>query len=72
MESDDATAKAGIQRVRELIAACDIPARLRDVNIPEDAIPAMAVDALKIQRLLKNNPRPITEQDAIDIYKAAY
>jgi alcohol dehydrogenase class IV len=67
-----ATAKNGVEKVRELIAACSVPARLRDVNIPEDAIPAMAVDALKIQRLLKNNPRTITEQDAIDIYKAAW
>jgi alcohol dehydrogenase class IV len=42
------------------------------VNIPEGAIPQMAVDALKIQRLLKNNPREITEKDAVDMYKAAY
>jgi alcohol dehydrogenase class IV len=70
--SDDATAKKGIEKVRQLIADCGIPARLREVNIPEDAIPAMAADALKIQRLLKNNPRTITEQDAIDIYKAAW
>jgi alcohol dehydrogenase class IV len=42
------------------------------VNIPKDAIPQMAKDAIKIQRLLKNNPREITEQDAITIYNAAY
>jgi alcohol dehydrogenase class IV len=29
------------------------------------------VDGLKIQRLLKNNPREITEKDAIDIYTKA-
>jgi alcohol dehydrogenase class IV len=55
-----------------LISACGIPARLRDVNIPKEAIPQMAADAMKITRLLKNNPRPITEADAIDIYNAAY
>jgi len=32
----------------------------------------MAKDALKIQRLLKNNPRHISEGDAIDIYNEAY
>jgi alcohol dehydrogenase class IV len=42
------------------------------VGVPESAIPQMAVDAMKIQRLLKNNPRPIEEKDAIGIYKAAY
>jgi alcohol dehydrogenase class IV len=72
-EKDDiATAKKGIEKVKFLIAECAVPARLRDVGIPKDAIPHMAADALKIQRLLKNNPRHISEQDAIDIYEAAY
>ena len=72
-EKDDIeTAKKGIEKVKFLIAECAVPARLRDVGIPKDAIPQMAADALKIQRLLKNNPRHISEQDAIDIYEAAY
>jgi alcohol dehydrogenase class IV len=72
-EADDIkTALKGIDKIRSLISACGIPARLRDVNIPKEAIPQMAVDAMKITRLLKNNPRPITERDAIDIYNAAY
>lgn len=71
-DSDTATAYAGVQIIRELIKACGIPATLQEVNVPESAIPQMAVDAMKIQRLLKNNPRTITEQDAIAIYKAAY
>jgi len=66
------TAKKGVEKIRELIAACDVAARLRDVDIPEDAIPQMAKDALKIQRLLKNNPRRINEDDAIHIYNEAY
>ncbi len=70
--TDEATAFAGVEIIRELIKACGIPATLKEVNVPEAAIPQMAVDALKIQRLLKNNPREITEQDAINIYKAAY
>lgn len=72
-EKDDMeTARKGIEKVKWLIAECGVPARLRDVNIPKEAIPQMAKDALKIQRLLKNNPRSISEQDAIDIYEAAY
>lgn len=69
---DITTALKGVEKVRELIAACGIPARLREVNVPESAIPQMAIDAMKIQRLLKNNPREITEADAVKIYKAAY
>lgn len=72
-EADDLkTALKGIEKIKALISACGIPARLRDVNIPKEAIPQMAVDAMKITRLLKNNPRPITEADAIEIFNAAY
>ncbi|WP_461451538.1 iron-containing alcohol dehydrogenase [Mucilaginibacter sp.] len=72
-ERDDlATAKKGIEKVKQLIADCEVAARLRDVDIPQDAIPQMAKDALKIQRLLKNNPRHISEEDAINIYQKAY
>jgi len=70
--SDLETANAGVEKIKELIAACGIPARLSEVNIPKSAIPGMAEDALKITRLLKNNPRTITYQDAVDIYTDAY
>lgn len=70
--TDEATAYAGVEKIRQLINACGIPATLKEVNVPESAIPQMAADALKIQRLLKSNPREITEKDAIEIYKAAY
>jgi alcohol dehydrogenase len=71
-DNDEATALAGVEKIRALIKSCDIPSTLKEVNVPESAFAQMAVDALKIQRLLKNNPREITEQDAINIYKAAY
>jgi alcohol dehydrogenase class IV len=62
----------GIKKVQLLIKECGIPARLRDVGISRDVIPQMATDAMKITRLLKNNPRPITLEDAIEIYSTAY
>ncbi len=70
--TDEETAKAGIARVKKLINECGISARLRDVNIPREAIPQMAEDALKITRLLINNPREVTLQDAITLFNAAY
>ncbi|MBO9619987.1 MAG: iron-containing alcohol dehydrogenase [Niabella sp.] len=69
--TDAATAAQGVKRVRELIKACGIPQTLQEVNVPEAAIPAMVADAMKVQRLLKNNPREITEKDAIAIYTEA-
>jgi alcohol dehydrogenase class IV len=32
----------------------------------------MAKDAMKIQRLLKNNPREVTEVLALEIFKKAF
>lgn len=72
LDSAEKTALAGVKIVREMSGACGIPPGLRAVNIPETAFEQMADDALKIQRLLKNNPRPIGKTDAISIYKAAY
>lgn len=66
------TAYKGVEKIKRLIKDCGIPARLSQLNIPETAIPEMAKDALKITRLLNNNPRLITLEDAIEIYKAAY
>ncbi|WP_207425448.1 iron-containing alcohol dehydrogenase [Pedobacter sp. SYSU D00535] len=72
-EADDLTTAAkGVEKIKQLIADCGIPARLSDLNIPKDAIPLMAEDAMKITRLLKNNPREITLEDAISIYTQAY
>lgn len=65
-------AKSGVAKVRELIKACGIPATLREVGVAREEIPQMAKDALKIQRLLKNNPRLIEETDAIQIFEAAF
>lgn len=66
------TAKAGVEKIRDIIAACGIPSTLKEVGVKEETIPQMAADAMKVQRLLKNNPRLIEERDAIEIYKKAF
>ncbi len=71
LATEDATALAGVEKIKAIIKDCGLPARLSEVGITEAAIPAMAADALKVQRLLKNNPRAITINDAIDIYTTA-
>lgn len=67
-----ATAKAGVAKIKELNAACGIPASLKEVGVKEEAIPQLVTEALKIQRLLKNNPREINEQGATAIFKSAF
>lgn len=66
------TAMEGVEKIRALIRECGLPATLKEVGVPYDAIGAMAADAMKITRLLNNNPRPLTLEDAITIYKSAY
>lgn len=70
--TEEATAFAGVEKVRELNRSCGLPATLKEAGVREEAIPQMAKEAMKIQRLLKNNPREIMETDAVEIYKTAY
>ncbi|MEZ2337323.1 iron-containing alcohol dehydrogenase [Mucilaginibacter sp. RCC_168] len=70
--NDFETAKAGVEKIRQLIKDCGIPASLKEIDIDKNTIPQMAADAMKITRLLKNNPRPINIDDAVNIYEAAY
>ncbi|MVW79474.1 iron-containing alcohol dehydrogenase [Bordetella sp. 02P26C-1] len=67
-----AAAQAFIERIEALVRETGIPCRLRDVGVTEDALPMLARDAMAQQRLLVNNPRPVTEADAFAIYQAAY
>jgi alcohol dehydrogenase class IV len=71
-KTDIETANSGVNKIRELIEQCGIPSKLSDAGVNKAAIPAMADDAMKITRLLKNNPRQINLSDAIHIYEAAY
>lgn len=63
---------AFIDRLAQLSPDLGLPARLRDVGIGEEALPKMASDAMLQTRLLVNNPRDLTEADALAIYKAAW
>jgi alcohol dehydrogenase class IV len=55
-----------------LSADCGLPQTLRDMKITEDWLPKLAKDAMNQTRLLVNNPRPVTETDALAIYRAAF
>ena len=69
-ETDAETALRGVEFICQLSKACGIPQTLEQIGIPKTAIPEMAKAAMLQQRLLKNNPRPITEQDCADIYNS--
>jgi len=50
----------------------EIPSGLRSFDIPESDIPELAAEAIKVERLLRNNPRVLTLADVEAIYHAAY
>ncbi|MHC5347608.1 iron-containing alcohol dehydrogenase [Pseudomonas sp. A46] len=49
-----------------------LPTRLRDAGVAEATLPQLARDAMLQQRLLVNNPREVSEADALAIYQAAF
>jgi alcohol dehydrogenase class IV len=65
-------AEAFVEALAGLSRELGVPQRLRDVGIAEDALPMLARDAMKQTRLLVNNPREVTEADALAIYHAAF
>ena len=69
-ETDAETALRGVEFICQLSKACGIPQTLEEIGIPKTAVPQMAKAAMLQQRLLKNNPRTITEQDCTDIYNS--
>ncbi len=68
----DAAAAAGraidaIARLRESVGA---PARLRDMNVPREALPMLAADAMLPEP--NQNPGPATQDDFLAIYERAW
>ncbi len=70
--NDDETAQNGVDFVTQLSKDCGIPTKLSEIGIPHDAVDHMAKAAMEVQRLLKNNPRTVTEADAKEIYESLY
>ena len=61
-----------IERLENLSSLLNIPSKLRDIDIPKEACAKMAKESMKQTRLLVNNPREVTEEDAFNIYNAAW
>ena len=71
-QGNQAVCKDFIDQLEVLSKKIGLPQKLREVNIPKDACKKMASDAMKQTRLLVNNPRELTENDALNIYEAAW
>jgi alcohol dehydrogenase class IV len=66
-----AQAQALIERLARLSQLVGLPQRLSEFGVGPEHLDMLAAEAMKQERLLINNPRPITEADARRLYAAA-
>ncbi|WDI30305.1 iron-containing alcohol dehydrogenase [Hyphococcus flavus] len=60
--------EAFVAKMTEICAATGVTNKLSDVGVSHNVLPKLAEDAAKIERLMKNNPRPVTEADCLALY----
>lgn len=70
--ADAEAALAFIAAMQAHVAASPIPQRLRDVGVGESDLPVLAEAAMTVDRLLMNNPRDLTRDDALAVYTQAF
>lgn len=70
--SDEHAAAQFVERIIALVRAMPFAKNLSEAGVPKDAVVQLAEDAVKQQRLLVNNPRTVTLEDAIELYQAAF
>ncbi len=56
--------------VKELAEDLGVPRRLSEFGVMEEDVPGLAEGAMKVTRLLTNNPRDLTLEDAKNIYRS--
>ncbi len=60
-----------VEAIKVLAKDLNVPQKLSEFGVKEEDIPKLAEGVMKVTRLLKNNPRIITYEDAVRIYKNA-
>ena len=69
---DDEAAAAFVAAISALVATMPYAQSLRAAGVKQEDLPMLAQDAMKIGRLLVNNPRDVTLADALALYEAAF
>ncbi|MEE4661186.1 MAG: iron-containing alcohol dehydrogenase [Halieaceae bacterium] len=71
-DDEAASAESLIRALEAIIEDTGLPATLSEAKVPEADLPLLADEAMLQQRLLVNNPRDVTREDALEIYRAAF
>ena len=57
-----------IEAMRVLVSDLQLPQSLREFGVREEDLDSLAAGVMKVTRLLANNPRELTQEDAREIY----
>jgi alcohol dehydrogenase class IV len=69
VETEEEKAAWMIRRLEEIVRHLDIPTSLsKDFGVPESDLDALVESGMQVQRLLVNNMRPVTAEDARKLY----
>jgi len=60
--------RLAVEKLTELLITCNVPTKLSALGIDKSKIDSLATKAMGVQRLLINNPRELTLEDAKAIY----
>lgn len=69
--SDEEVIADGISAVRTLATDCGMPARLRDVEVPEEALPDLAALSA-VEPAIFNNPRVASEEEMLELIRVMW
>lgn len=70
--SDLQATDAFIEAISAMVADMPFEQDLKSNGVPESDLEMLAKDAMNVQRLLVNNPRDVSYDDALAIYRAVY
>ncbi len=65
-------AMKAVVAVKDISADVGVPQRLRDLDVPQEALEGMAVATMDVTRLMSNNPKELSLDDVRAIWKAAW
>ena len=68
-QSDEEKSAWMIQRLDEIVKHLNIPTSLKEFGVPKKDLEGLVSAGMEVTRLLVNNSRPVTADDAREIYK---
>nr|WP_325256818.1 iron-containing alcohol dehydrogenase [uncultured Oscillibacter sp.] len=68
-KTEEEKSAAVIQRLEGIVKHLDIPTSLTEFGVPKEDLEALVASGMEVTRLLVNNMRPVTTEDARNIYQ---